>query len=191
MFISILYTIAALADLLAFLVGVLLLPARVPIHLAGLTVDRLGSPWTLIAFPAVSAFLAIAFFPIALRAKRGRGAALCALSAVGAAFAVVGWAFFGIAAQPAVFGETVAFPYAAVSALPVGFSVAILGGFLFEREKTGRRLGAGLIASGLLSAAVAIGFSCAAVSPRLDWIASVVLVVSVLAALCFAQFSKK
>ena len=175
---------------MAFLVGVLLLPACVPIHLAGLTVDRLGSPWTLIAFPAVSAFLAIAFFPIALRAKRGRGAALCALSAVGAAFAVVGWTFFGIAAQPAVFGETVAFPYAAVSALPVGLSVAILGGFLFEREKTGRRLGAGLIASGLLSAAVAIGFSCAAVSPRLDWIASVVLVVSVLAALCFAQFSK-
>ncbi len=191
MFISILYTIAALADLLAFLVGVLLLPARVPIHLAGLTVDRLGSPWTLIAFPAVSAFLAIAFFPIALHAKRGRGAALCALSAVGAAFAVVGWVFFGIAAQPAVFGETIAFPYAAVSALPVGFFVAILGGFLFEREKTGRRLGVGLIASGLLSAAVAIGFSCAAVSPRLDWIASVVLVVSVLAALCFAQFSKK
>ncbi len=191
MFISMLYAAAAVANLIVFLIGVSCMPAAVPVHLAGLTVDRLGSPWTLVAFPAVTAFLAIAFFPVALRAKRGRCAALAALAATGAGFAAAGWAFFGIAVQPAAFGEAVIFPYAALTAFPAGAWIAVFGAVLRAKTEGRRRaVGSALLLAGLLSAAVAVVF-CFLPAMRLDWIACAILAGSVaIAAGCAAAVAK-
>ena len=205
--VSILYTVLSVLNLIAFAIVVSLLPASVPVHFNGAgVVDRLGSAWEYIAFPSITALLSIGVFIIMLRMKSAnRKYFAIALALVGGLFLCMGWAFLGLAAQGAEYGEKVGFPFAAVSALPISLLLIAFGAMMprleanyflgirtsatlkSERvwEKTHRVGGIAFIVCGAISAITAVVFSCLDVSPRLDWLALVVLLVALVVTALF------
>ncbi len=173
---SITYTVFSVVNLIAFLIVTACIPGQVAVGLNGGLVDRLGSPWQFLALPSLSVLLSVALFVIDLRMKKGKYAMEAITVFVGALFVCAGWAFLGIAAQGAAFGERVYFPYATVTALPLSMILLILGYLLpfaepigplsiFAPQKAtwGRHARIGRVifmAAGTLTAVVSVIFAC-------------------------------
>lgn len=178
---AVVYTVLSLADLLAFFIGVLCLPELVPVHFdAGMRVDALGSPWSLVGLPAASALLSAAIWICVLVQKKNRALTCAIFTFMGIVFSVLGWTFFGLAASGMQLGEKTDFPIGLVTALPLSLLLAWLGNYLPRVEpnrligirtpatlaseevwrKTHRLGGYLLFAAGVLSAAATILLSC-------------------------------
>ncbi len=206
MYLATVYTVLAVVNLIGAAVGISLLPERVATHFnaSGLA-DRLGSPWEYIAFPAITALLAVGVWAIALRSKKNREYFFILFVTLGVLFATLGWVFFGLAARADALGEAASVPYAAVVILPFSLGIVVLGSYLprikpnsvigirtpatlkSERvwEKTHRAGRYAMVAAGLLSAAAAIVFSCLDTEPRLDYVSVIVFVGLLLAVAVF------
>ena len=199
---AITYTVLALVNLVAYTVGVALLPASVPIHFdVTLTADAMGSAWVYLAFPAAAALISVAVWATALsRNEKNRAVLTGLLSGVGAVFACIGWIFFALFSGGVEYGEKVPFPFALAFVLPVSLLIVWLGNYL-PRVKPNRLLGirtratlnseevwakthrlGGVLffCAGLLSAISAIVFSC--VKGNLDLVAVAVLIASLIVA---------
>lgn len=197
--VSILYTALSVLNLIAFAIVVAFLPASVPVHFENLTVDRFGSAWVFIAFPAVTALLSLGVLMLRLKAKeRGReylNVISLVIAAVGAVFACVGWTFVGLSSQSVEFGMKVSFPYAAVTALPLSMAMFIFGFIVYDgsftrllsahgaqvnealRKRADRAGGIFFMIAAGIAAILAVVFACLTFSPRADWVAIVVLAV--------------
>ncbi len=184
------YAVFTALNLVAFAVAVAMLPSLVGVAFSAGEVLRTGSPWIFLAYPAVSAFLALGMFAVMLPMKgKMRLAGAIAVATAGAVFLCVGWTFYGLGAAGADVGEKVLFPYAAVSAMPL--SLALLS-FGCAFPALSKRLGlspkcqrAGELAfslAGLVSFLVSLTLTALPRTPRLDWIALLVFALSLGAA---------
>lgn len=201
--VSVFYTVLTLVNLIAFAVGVVLLPGSVAVHFDGnLAADRLGSAWVYVAFPAAAALISAGVWITALRKKSVVTALLCTLGGV---LSCMGWTFFSLAAQGTELGMSAVFPFSLVSVLPIGLILTGFGFFLVcSRETVARSRafraisalrddparmrvlrvsGIALCSAGLLSSATAVVLGCIPVLPRLDLIAAIVMLATLLIAL--------
>lgn len=206
---AITYIVLSLVNLIAFVIGVLVLPAQVPIHFnVHMVADVVGSPWVYVALPAAAAFISVALFIMFFSKKVRSRILLYGLVAVGGILCVIGWVFFALAASGVQVGEKTDFPVMLSVILPLSLFVLFGGGCLSRVEYRSRlgirtratlkseivwtkthRLGGSLIfLSGLLSAVCAIVFTCAA--GDFDFIALIVfpstVLVSAIAAIVYA-----
>lgn len=187
---SILYTVLSVLNLITFAIVVACLPKEVAVFYNAGIVERLGSPWVFLAFPAVTAFLALGVFVVELRAKpKRRLAFLLSLFAAGIALSALGWAYLALAAQGAGFGEHVyMMPWFVVTLVLT--SLGMLLGYLFGASKTTRlaAFGVPLFAASLAGFAAAVGIAFGV--PAFDWAALLVYIVLLAAALPIAWFRK-
>ena len=83
---AILYTVVSLVNLIAFAVGILFLPAQVPIHFnAALTADAMGSPWVYLSLPGAAALISAGIWA-ALFQKKNRAVTVGVLTVAGIVF---------------------------------------------------------------------------------------------------------
>lgn len=171
---AITYTALSLANLIAFAIGIVLLPAAVPIHFdSGMVADLFGSPWVLISFPAAAALLTAAFWGIGAPAKmKYRSVYMILFTIAGCVLAVVGWVFFVLAASGVKEGETAKFPVVLVVVLTLSLFVLTVGSILpqicsrlssarAEVWKKASSLGGILLFfAGLISAILSVAISC-------------------------------
>lgn len=190
---AITYTALTLFSLIAFLIGIILLPAEVPIHFGdGMKADLFGSPWILIAFPAAAALLSAAVWGVCAPYKmKNRGVYLVLIAVVGAVLEVIGWCFFALASSGTKEGESAPFPIFLICVLTLSLLVMIVGSGLSQLEgksrlsakgelfKRFRRLGGALMFfSGLLSAVVTVMLSCLAA--EFAYVSAIVFVTALL-----------
>ncbi len=207
---TITYTVLSLVNLIAFVIGVIALPAQVPIHFnVRMVADVVGSPWVYVALPAAAAFISVALFITFFFKKVKSRALLSGLVAIGGILSVIGWIFFALAASGVQVGEKTDFPVMLSVILPLSLFV-LFGGNCLPRVgfnsrfgirtratrknetvwiKTHRLGGLLFFLSGLLSAVCAIVFTC--VPGDLDFIALIVFLatvfVSAVAAIVYAE----
>ena len=189
---AILYTVLSLLSLIAFAVGIALLPQEVAVHFnfEGV-VDRLGSPWVFISPPAAPALVSAGLWLTSLKEFKPARVINIVLVAVGAVLAVLGWVFFAFAAMGLELGDKLGFPFAAVILLPISILIMVLGNYMpvakrnkwfglrtkatlssdYVWEKANRFSGTLFFLAGVLSGISAILFSCL----KLDYIALIVL----------------
>ena len=189
---AILYTVLSLLSLIAFAVGIALLPQEVAVHFnfEGV-VDRLGSPWVFISLPAAAALVSAGLWLTALKEFKHARVINIVLVAVGAVLAVLGWVFFAFAAMGLELGDKPGIPFAAIVLLPISILIMVLGNYMpvakrnkwfglrtkatlssdYVWEKANRFSGTLFFLAGALSGIAAILFSCL----KLDYIALIVL----------------
>ena len=189
---AILYTVLSLLSLIAFTVGIALLPQEVAVHFnfEGV-VDRLGSPWVFISLPAAAALISAGLWLTALKEFKNARIINIVLVAVGAVLAVLGWVFFAFAAMGLELGDKPGIPFAAIVLLPISILIMVLGNYMpvakrnkwfglrtkatlssdYVWEKANRFSGTLFFLAGVLSGISAILFSCL----KLDYIALIVL----------------
>lgn len=179
---AITYTVLSTLNLIGFVIGVILLPAQVPIHFdVNMTADAVGSPWVYVALPAAAALISAALLTTSI-SKRGKNRKLLngLLAGLGAILICIGWAFFALIASGVKVGERVNFPFALVTLLPISILMIFFGNYLPRIEpnrtfgirtfatlksetvwvKTHRLAGYLFFGAGLLSAVSAVLFSC-------------------------------
>lgn len=199
---AVIYTVISLLNLVGFTVGVILLPAEVPIHFnASMTADAVGSPWVYLALPGAAALISAGMWAT-LAQKKNRAITAGLLTALGIIFATVGWTFFALVSSGVQVGEQTDFPLALVILLPISLLFAWLGIYLPRIEpnrvlgirtsatlkseevwrKTHRLGGFLFFAAGILAAAFALIFGTVPALKELQYIAFIVMVVSVLSA---------
>lgn len=178
---AIIYTILSLVNFSAFVVGILFLPAEVPIHFdATMQADVIGSPWVFAALPAAACLISAGVFTASLRAKKFKRLTEGLLCAIGGALVCLGWTFFSLSASGVKVGERAMFPVLTFTVLPVSMLLIWLGGALpkvnknpyfgictnasqkSERvwQKTQKLGGSLFFFSGVLSSVLSILFSC-------------------------------
>ncbi len=195
---AILYTALSVVNLVAFLVGIVFLPERAPVHFdAHGLVDGFSSSWSYAAFPAAAALLSLGVWVVALKKKRSV-LIIAIFGALGTALAAIGWVFFGFAAQNLELGERPAFPYPAVTVFPLsvlliaaGFCLPRFGQYVKRPYQTlsdaylgvlfGRFGKLFCMAAGAVSALGAILFSCLDAALRFDYLSIVLFAVSLIA----------
>lgn len=202
MFAAIVYTVLSALNLIGFTVGVVCLPAEVPIHFnVSMTADAVGSPWVFVSLPAAAALISAAIWTASMkgRAKSAKITKVC-LAAVGAVLTVIGWVFFALIASGVQAGEKAEFPVALCIVMPLCLLFVFLGtilhGFKWNVpvglrtasamkssrifEKASRLFGILLILSGAASAALSAVLACLAA--RMVYVSAVVLVCGILIA---------
>lgn len=199
---AIFYTVFSLANLIGFAAGLAVLPAQVPIHFnVHLIADRIGSPWIYLALPGAAALISAGIWA-ALLQKKNRAVTMGFLTASGIIFATIGWVFFALIASGVQIGERTDLPFAVIIGLPLSLLFAWLG-IVLPRIKPNRVIGIRthattkneeiwrrthrfggylFLAAGTLSAVVTLIFGTVHALGRLQYIALIVMAVSVLIA---------
>ena len=180
---SIVYTVVTAVGLIVFAVISAMLPGQVSVHYAAGTVDRMGTVWWLLAFPAAAALIALAAFVVTFFAKpKSRPYIVTALFAVGGTLATVGWVYLALAAQGASFGEHVdRVPFAA-TALALSLAEMLAGSIVSDAfPAVGAENGPALAVAGGAGYLASLIVMFAA--PRLDYLSLVVFAVTAAAAL--------
>ena len=194
---TITYTVLSLVNLIGFVIGVLALPAQVPIHFNWeMVADVVGSPWVYLALPAAAALISVALWVATLSKKeKNRKILLGVFSAIGAVLSVIGWVFFALASGVEV-GEKVKFPVMLTIFLPLSLLMIYFGNCLPRIEhnfwlgirtratiksetvwtKTHRLGGLLFFLAGLISAICTVVFCC--IPKDLDIAALIVFLVT-------------
>lgn len=199
---AITYTVLSILNLIGFVIGILLLPAQVPIHFdISMTADAVGSPWVYIAIPAAATLISLAIWMTSVfKREKNRKILNGLLAGVGAIFVCMGWAFFALIASGVEIGERVDFPFELVTILPISLLLIFCGNYMPRIEpnrvfgirtfatlrsetvwtKTHRLAGSLFFVAGLLSAASAVIFSC--LPAKISFISIIIFAVTLLIA---------